>query len=103
MVTFRCSADGCDGPGTGPWQTTGLDLVGGLLADDAASSPNVVWGAICNGADCPLPWNARAVSSASVLEGDTVVWGTSDQEGDTVVWGTSCTDPACEPVVWNPQ
>jgi hypothetical protein len=75
----------------------------------------VVWGAICNGADCPLPWNARAVSSASALEGDTVVWGTSDQEGDTVVWGTSdregdtvvwgtsCTDPACQPVVWNPQ
>jgi hypothetical protein len=31
--------------------------------------------------------------------GDTVVWGTSD-EGDTVVWGTSCTDPDCEPVIW---
>ena len=110
-----CSPDGCDAPGTGPWQTTCLDLVCGLLDSDAASSPNVVWGAICNGTDCPLPWNARAVSSASALEGDTVVWGTSDQEGDTVVWGTSdregdtvvwgtsCTDPACEPVVWNPQ
>ena len=32
-------------------------------------------------------------------DGDTVVWGTSD--GDTVVWGTSCSDPSCDPVIWN--
>jgi serine protease AprX len=32
-------------------------------------------------------------------DGDTVVWGTGD--GDTVVWGTSCSDPSCNPVVWN--
>jgi hypothetical protein len=38
-----------------------------------------------------------AVSGAD--DGDTVVWGTDD--GDTVVWGTSCSDPSCEPVVWN--
>jgi hypothetical protein len=32
-------------------------------------------------------------------EDETVVWGTADDD-ETVVWGTSCTDPACEPVVW---
>jgi serine protease AprX len=120
-----CSSAGCDAPGAGPWQTACLDLVCGLLASDAASSPNVVWGAMCAGADCPVPWNAGTVSGTTVLEGDTVVWGTSareadtvvwgtneregdtvvwgtsEREGDTVVWGTSCTDPACEPVVWN--
>jgi serine protease AprX len=32
-------------------------------------------------------------------EGDTVVWGTS--EGDTVVWGTSCSDPSCQPTIWD--
>jgi len=34
-------------------------------------------------------------------EADTVVWGTGEGEGETVVWGTSCTDPSCEPVIWN--
>ena len=79
-----------------------------------ASRRNVVWAQLCGGANCTVPWNAQAVYGASdgegdtVVwgtsdgEGDTVVWGTSDGEGDTVVWGTSCTDPSCEPVVWNP-
>jgi serine protease AprX len=31
-----------------------------------------------------------------------VVWGTGD-DGEGVVWGTSCTDPSCEPVIWNNQ
>ena len=38
--------------------------------------------------------------SAGTTDGDTVVWGTND-DGDTVVWGTSCTDPSCQPVIWN--
>ena len=49
-----------------------------------------------------MPWNAQVVFGTSDTEDDTVVWGTSDTEGDTVVWGTSCTDPSCQPVVWNP-
>lgn len=85
----------------GPWQTTEL-----------ANNWNVVWGNLCGGADCRMPWNARTVAATSDGEGDTVVWGTSDGEqdtvvwgtsdgeGDTVVWGTSCGDPSCEPVVW---
>ena len=64
---------------------------------------NVVWGALCGGADCEATWNNQIVTTTSDEEGDTVVWGTSDEEGDTVVWGTSCTDPSCEPVVWGPQ
>jgi hypothetical protein len=73
-----------------PWQAAGPGL-----------SPNVVWAALCDGADCHTPWTAHAVFGASDGEADTVVWGTSDGEADTVVWGTSCTDPSCEPVIWN--
>jgi serine protease AprX len=74
-----------------------------------AQALNVVWGPACDGADCLSTWSAEAVWGTSD-EGDTVVWGTADEgdtvvwgtndEGDTVVWGTSCSDPACEPVVW---
>jgi serine protease AprX len=72
---------------------------------------NVVWGDTCSGNDCAVTaWSTTVVWGTSdegdtVVwgtsdEGDTVVWGTSGDEGDTVVWGTSCSDPACEPVVW---
>jgi serine protease AprX len=86
-----------------PWQPSAPGL-----------APNAVWAQLCGGANCTVPWNAQAVHAASDDEGDTVVWGTEDgegdtvvwgtsnDEGDTVVWGTSCTDPSCEPVVWNP-
>jgi hypothetical protein len=86
-----------------PWQTSGPGV-----------SPNAVWAELCSGANCTVPWNAHVVYGASdndedtVVWGtndndaDTVVWGTNDNDGDTVVWGTSCTDPSCEPVVWNP-
>jgi hypothetical protein len=87
-----------------PWQAAAPSL-----------SRNVVWGMLCHGTDCLVPWDAHTVSGASEGEGDTVVWGTgtgegegdtvvwgtSEGEGDTVVWGTSCTDPSCEPVVWS--
>jgi serine protease AprX len=85
-----------------PWQ-----------AAEPTVSTNVVWGTLCGGADCLVPWDAHTVSGASEGEGDTVVWGTgegegdtvvwgtSEGEGDTVVWGTSCSDPSCEPVVWS--
>lgn len=66
---------------------------------------NVVWGSACGGADCDGPWTAEGASEDdSVVWGsddaDSVVWGTDD--GDSVVWGTECSDPACEPVVWEP-
>jgi hypothetical protein len=61
---------------------------------------NVVWGSRCGGADCSSGWTvATSGGAAAADDGDTVVWGTDD--GDTVVWGTSCTDPSCEPIVWN--
>jgi serine protease AprX len=70
---------------------------------------NVVWGPMCGGMNCDVPWDARSVATAggdgdtvvwgTIEDGDTVVWGTSD-DGDTVVWGTSCDDPSCEPVIW---
>ena len=71
---------------------------------------------VCNVLNCDPPTTLSILSnSASGTEwgtttnGQTVVWGTSDGEtvvwgtsdGETVVWGTSCTDPSCEPVIWN--
>jgi len=73
-----------------PWQASGLGL-----------APNVVWATLCSGLDCLLPWNAQTVFGTGQGEADTVVWGTGEGEGETVVWGTSCTDPSCEPVIWN--
>jgi serine protease AprX len=70
---------------------------------------NIVWGLSCGGADCQTTWSGQVwglndegdtVVWGTGDEGDTVVWGTSE-EGDTVVWGTSCTDPSCDPVIWN--
>lgn len=86
-----------------PWQATNLTQM-----------RNAVWGPMCQGANCQVPWNAHDVGAAdtendtvvwgtSEGEGDTVVWGTSEGEGDTVVWGTRCSDSSCQPVVWNPQ
>jgi serine protease AprX len=79
----------CDPSGSAPWQTSEINLL-----------PNIVWGALCGGFDCRIPWTVSAVTATSDPEADTVVWGTSDTEGDTVVWGTSCTDPTCQPVLW---
>src|SRR5262249_11195222 len=60
----------------------------------------VVWGTVCDPM-CQV-WGPSSPSDTAVwgtsADGDTVVWGTTD--GDTVVWGTSCSDPSCEPVVW---
>jgi hypothetical protein len=84
---------------------------------DNATSRNVVWGSICGGNNCSAPWTFALVSSATdgetvvwgtTDEGETVVWGTTDgetvvwgtTEGETVVWGTSCGDPSCKPVIW---
>jgi serine protease AprX len=61
---------------------------------------NVVWGDLCGGADCDVPWDNHDVTTTMDGEGETVVWGTMDGEGETVVWGTSCTDPSCQPFVW---
>ncbi len=104
---FLCSPDNCDG--TLPWR-----------AGDG-NPFNVVWGDTCSRLDCyGTVWTTTVVWGTSddgdtVVwgtsdDGDTVVWGTSDDgdtvvwgtsdDGDTVVWGTSCTDPACEPVLW---
>ena len=88
----------------------GCDTFTGAWRLDSAVLPrNVVWGTSCGGADCQTTWSPSLVSSTmddedtvvwgTFDDGDTVVWGTSD-EGDTVVWGTSCTDSACEPVIW---
>ena len=62
----------------------------------------------------PSPWNAQVVSRRERRRrGHGRVGhhrrrrghgrlGHQRWQGDTVVWGTSCTDPSCEPVVWNP-
>jgi serine protease AprX len=84
-----------------PWQAANLTQL-----------PNAVWGPMCEGANCTVPWDAHDVGAADD-EGETVVWGTSEEgetvvwgtgeEGETVVWGTRCTDSSCQPVIWNQQ
>lgn len=57
---------------------------------DSTSADNVVWGTTCGGQDCQgQPWSAgdQSVVWGTGIEGDTVVWGTSDNE--TVVWGST--------------
>ncbi len=78
---------------------------GARVTTGLTSTINVVWGSACGGADCDGPWTVEGTSDEdSVVWGtddaDSVVWGTDD--GDSVVWGTTCSDPACEPVVWEP-
>jgi serine protease AprX len=97
---LTCANISCDEVLNKPWQTVCANLLCTLLSGDSTQSPNVVWGGLCAGIDCPIPWSASTVTATSDPEADTVVWGTSDTEGDTVVWGTSCQDPACEPIVW---
>ena len=103
-----CSPDNCDG--NRPWRF-------------GQGNPfNVVWGTVCGGSNCDgTVWSTTVVWGTSDEDGTvvwgtdqgdgTVVWGTSDggdgtvvwgtTDGDgTVVWGTSCSDPACEPVIW---
>jgi serine protease AprX len=90
---LQCSNEDCSSTG-GKWR----------LAN--GQPRNVVWGSICAGGDCPLPWTLVYVLGAT--EGETVVWGTDDGEtvvwgtddGETVVWGTACLDPSCGPVIW---
>jgi len=101
-----CSDDTCES--NTPWRL------------GEASAVNVVWGRTCDGADCQMPWTGSVYGTSD--EGDTVVWGTSDEDTvvwgtsdedtvvwgtndgeDTVVWGTSCSDPDCEPVIWKVQ
>jgi serine protease AprX len=65
---------------------------GGGAVWTLASFRNVVWGPLCGGSDCSVAWTAALFGTS---DGDTVVWGTSDQ-GDTVVWGTTDGDT----VVW---
>jgi len=99
-----CAAADCTDPAS--WTTW----------DTTAASQNVVWGTTCGGDDCTtLSANGLVGSMGGILiwdssDGDTVVWGTNDGDtvvwgtndgGDTVVWGTSCTDPSCQPVIWN--
>jgi serine protease AprX len=110
----------------GGWPTDrasawGTDVTWG--DDTIPGGASVEWGVTCTSVPCDAnsttaqPWRAdgrfpyivwnSAWGSAdgnTVLWGtaddeETVVWGTADDE-ETVVWGTSCTDPACEPIVW---
>ena len=91
-----CGDDSCES--NSPWRL------------GATFAVNVVWGPTCDGADCQMPWTGSVYGTAD--DGDTVVWGTSDEDTvvwgtgdgeDTVVWGTSCDDPDCEPVIWKVQ
>ena len=73
---------------------------------DAGSVRNVVWGAICKGANCEVPWSVALVSG---VDGATVVWGTGDAEtvvwgtdnGEMLIWGAACTDPSCTQNIWS--
>jgi serine protease AprX len=86
------------------WTSTTWGANPGSVAGESGLSDvgqNVVWGSQCGGDDCQTDWSI--FGSGVVIgadDGDTVVWGTTD-DGDTVVWGTSCSDPACDPVIWS--
>jgi serine protease AprX len=90
---LRCSNQDCTST-NGKWRL------------DNAYSRNVVWGSLCQGAECSGPWSFDLISSSA--DGETVVWGTDDGEtvvwgtgdGETVVWGTTCMAPTCTPVLW---
>jgi serine protease AprX len=100
----RCSTPDCSST-SGSWRA------------GQASARNVVWGSLCGGSNCTMPWTIEGVSSTEDGEtvvwgtgdGETVVWGTSEGEtvvwgtdgGETVVWGTACTDPSCSPLPWS--
>ncbi len=101
----RCSNAECSSF-SGRWRT-----------DNSSYIRNVVWGSVCQGADCTTAWSPDVVNSTDDGEtvvwgtdnGETVVWGTGDGEtvvwgtgdGETVVWGTTCSDPSCMPAVWS--
>jgi len=93
----------------GTWSATCSDSSCDSVVWGSGDSNNVVWGTSCGGDNC----SPGEVSGSSVVwgssDGDGVVWGSSDgdsvvwgsSDGDSVVWGSSCTDPSCQPVVWN--
>jgi serine protease AprX len=91
----RCSNTECSSF-SGKWRT-----------DNSSYTRNVVWGSLCQGADCMTAWTPDVVNSTD--DGETVVWGTDNGEtvvwgtgdGETVVWGTTCGDPSCMPMVWS--
>ncbi len=102
--------------------TSGCEYAFGRWTLSTGKVKNVVWGSICGGANCSVPWTVGSILAAddgdtvvwgTAEDGDTVVWGTTEEldtvvwgtidEGDTVVWGTSCTSASCVPTVWPKQ
>ncbi|MGE5813785.1 MAG: S8 family peptidase [Acidobacteriota bacterium] len=106
-----CTSWDCwDGEGVAlPWATSCADASCTAVTWGAGSSRNVVWDSSCGGADCQGPWTLVAAGStiSDLTQATTVVWGSDDGItvvwGSTVVWGTRCTDPACDPVIWNDE
>jgi serine protease AprX len=78
-----------------PWQVSCSDS--SCATPDWSGSPNVVSQPRCGDSAC-----SSGGTWSTSDDTDTVVWGTSD-DTDTVVWGTSCSDPSCQPVIWNNQ
>jgi serine protease AprX len=82
------------------WGVRSASDSGDTVVWGTSDGDTVVWGT--SDAGDTVVWGTSdgdTVVWGTSDSGDTVVWGTSD--GDTVVWGTSCTDPSCEPVIWN--
>jgi hypothetical protein len=102
-----------------PWATACSDAACSVVTSGGATASNVVWGTVCGGADCQVPWRISLVHGQPVdpyaaetvvlgsSEPETIVWGSSGEDtivwgsdgGDTIVWGSSCEDSACD-VVW---
>jgi serine protease AprX len=113
------------------WRVSCADSLCSAFDWGSPSSPNVVWGMRCGGADCQEVWkrstagsqplNSSAAGDTVVwgneldtvvwgnTQADTVVWGNSESDTvvwgnsdtETVVWGNSCVDSSCVPVIWN--
>ncbi|HEY6362288.1 MAG TPA: S8 family peptidase [Vicinamibacterales bacterium] len=107
-----CTANCASNPVWQSWQASCGNPACTKTRWGSGTSANVVWGPSCGGADCSsgtewttaetVVWGSNG--DETVVWGstgdDTVVWGSTGDE--TVVWGsTGCSDPSCEPVLWD--
>jgi serine protease AprX len=91
-----CATTECTGDTAASWAASCADPLCTTMNWGRPDAPNVVWGRLCDGADCQQLWTPASVAASLVATyfDDTVVWGTSFD--DTVVWGTYLDDT----VVW---
>jgi hypothetical protein len=85
-------------PGANAWAT---NIVWGTVS--APDGENIVWGTLCESADCAdTVWGTASGENivwGTVRDGENIVWGTAG-EHENIVWGTACGGDDCENIVW---